>query len=194
LGHMRDSLNFVVLGIGERPHDAWCHSYSAGHCHGGGTGPCHSGTKAIGNLIAAGRIRNLRSIPISYGGSLLPWPAPRGARISATPLWQKNSAASFPSWMRVSPKVVSRRLSNTLNTPFRTEILKEELSPQWNTADIRCRPGKHVSPGPLTDILKRNNIGAGWSDRAMAQVRRNDNDLVRLRAHTARARTKKGDR
>ena len=31
--------------------------------------------------------------------------------------------------MRASPKVVSRRLSDTLNTPFRTETLEEELSP-----------------------------------------------------------------
>ncbi len=108
LGHMRDSLNSVVLGIGERPHDGRCHSYSAGHCHHRGTGPRHSGTKAIGNLIPPGCIRNIRSIPISYGGSLLPWPTPCGARISATPLWQKGSAASFPSWMRASPRVGRR--------------------------------------------------------------------------------------
>jgi hypothetical protein len=129
LDHMRDSLNSVVVGVGERPHGGRCHSYPAGHCHHRDTGPRHSGTKAIGNPVSPGRIRNIRSIPIPYGGSLLPWPTPRGARISAASLRQKGSAPSFPSWMRASPNVVSRPLSDTVDTLFHAETLEEALSP-----------------------------------------------------------------
>src|SRR5271157_1217639 len=105
---MSDSLDFVVLGIGERPYDGRCHSYFAGHCHHPGTGPRHSGTKAIGNHLSPGRIRNIRSIPIPDGGSLLPRPTPYAARISETPLWQRDSDAPFPPWVRTSPKVGRR--------------------------------------------------------------------------------------
>ena len=44
---MCDSLNFVVVGIGEWLHDGRGHSYPASHRHRRGTDPGDSGTKNI---------------------------------------------------------------------------------------------------------------------------------------------------
>jgi hypothetical protein len=44
---MKDSLNFVVVGIAQWLHDGWCHSYPAGYRHRRGTDQGHSGTKTI---------------------------------------------------------------------------------------------------------------------------------------------------
>ena len=44
---MCDSLDFVVVGIGEWLHNGRGHSYPAGHRHRRGSGPTYSGTKNI---------------------------------------------------------------------------------------------------------------------------------------------------
>lgn len=47
LDHMYDSHYFVVVGIGQWPHDGRSHSYPAGYRHRRGAGPGHSRTKTI---------------------------------------------------------------------------------------------------------------------------------------------------
>ena len=59
MDHIRDFLNFVVVGISEWLHDGWGHSYPAGHRHHRLSGPTYSGTKvmvAIWTLAGEGEV------------------------------------------------------------------------------------------------------------------------------------------
>ena len=56
MDHMRNSSNFVVVGIGKWLHDGWRHSCPAGHRHHCVSGPAYSGTKNSVSLAGEGEV------------------------------------------------------------------------------------------------------------------------------------------
>ena len=122
------------------------------------------------NLLPPNLIPAIRSIPTCFAVSTLLRRTLYGVPISPTSPWQKGSATLSPFMDWVSRKVLSWRLSNTLDTSFCVEALEEAVQQYGTPGIFNTDQGSQFTSLEFTTFLQTMASRSAWTARAAGET------------------------